>query len=131
MGIDAAKRGGFDLEAPRSWAEDLRAAGFVDIHMRWYNWPIGPWAKQAKNKTIGRYALANFHDAVATTVALFTRILGWSLEEHQVLVAEVRNEQNEQKVHLYQPICFCFARKPPRDEPVDESGESVESGTAN
>lgn len=121
IGIDASKKVGIDLAAPLSWPEQLRSVGFTDIHIRWFNWPIGPWAKQAKNKVIGRYALENFHDAAGATVALFTRVLGWSDEEFQVLAAEVRNEQKEQKVHLYQPVCFCYARKPPLEEHVDSS----------
>jgi hypothetical protein len=120
-GMEGAKRAGVDLAAPLKWAEQLRAAGFIEIHTRWYNWPIGPWAKQKKNKLIGRYALANFHDAAGASVAMFTRVLGWSIEEHQVLIAEVRNEQKEQKVHIYHPVCFCYARKPLLEEPVGDS----------
>ena len=39
--MEAATRAGLDLQAPLSWPEQLRAAGFVDIHVKWYNWPIG------------------------------------------------------------------------------------------
>jgi hypothetical protein len=111
-GLKAASLVGIDLKAPLSWPEKLRAAGFVDIHLKWYNWPIGPWAKQKKNKEIGKYSLANFHDAAATPVAIFTKVLGWSGEEFEELLREVREEQQAQKIHLYHTVAFCYARKP-------------------
>lgn len=110
--IEASKKCNLNLSAPVDWPEMLKAAGFVDIHMKWANWPIGPWAKQKKNKIMGRYTLANMYDGVAAPTALFTRILGWGVDETNTLVAEVRNEHKEQKIHLYQPVCFCYARKP-------------------
>jgi hypothetical protein len=111
-GMEAGQKAGLNLQAPLTWAENLRKIGFVDIHIKWYNWPIGPWAKNKKNKVLGRYTLANFHEAISAPNALFTRVLGWSIEEVQVLVAGIRNEFKEQKIHMYHPICFCYARKP-------------------
>jgi hypothetical protein len=110
--IEAGSRVGIDLKAPLTWPDKLRAAGFVDIHLKWYNWPIGPWAKQKKHKEIGRYCLADFHDAVATPVALFTKVLGWSVEQFEEFLLEIREEQQSQKIHLYQTVAFCYARKP-------------------
>jgi hypothetical protein len=40
-GMEAGARVGLDLQAPLSWPEKLRDAGFVDIHVKWYNWPVG------------------------------------------------------------------------------------------
>jgi hypothetical protein len=119
--MEASTKVGVDLQAPLLWPEQLRSVGFTDIHIRWFNWPLGPWAKQARNKTIGRYALADLQEGVGATVALFTKGFGWSDEEFQVLVANVRKEQKEQKVHLYHPVCFCYARKPPREEHTESS----------
>jgi len=110
--MEAAVRIGINLQAPLAWPDQLRAVGFTDIHIKWFNWPIGPWAKQKKNKMLGRYVFANFYDAVAAPNALFTRVLGWSIDEVNILLAHVRNEHKEQKVHLYQQICFAYARKP-------------------
>jgi hypothetical protein len=35
------------------------------------------------------------------SIALFTRILGWSIEEVQVLLAHVRKEMLQRSVHAY------------------------------
>ena len=109
---EAGQRIGLDFQAALKWPEQLRAAGFVDIHVRWYNWPIGAWAKHDKNKTIGRFLYVDFYEGLDVARLLFTNVLKWNTEEFDALVAEVRNEMREQKIHLYERVCFCYARKP-------------------
>jgi hypothetical protein len=36
------------------------------------------------------------------------------------MVAKIRNEYKEQKIHLYHPICFCYARRPKEPDTEDE-----------
>lgn len=129
LAMEAAATTGANLAAPTTWAEQLRAAGFVEIHVKWYNWPVGLWAKQQKNKVIGHGTLLNLQDGVASSQALFTRVLGWSLDDFNVLVADVRKEQLEQKVHLYQRICICYASKP-AEPPQDDVPPSTAQSTA-
>jgi hypothetical protein len=109
---EAGQRINLDFQAPLKWQEQLQAAGFVDIHTRWYNWLIGPWAKRDKNKAIGRFLYADFYEGLDVARLLFTGVLGWSTEEIEAFIAEVRNEMKEQKIHLYERVCFCYARKP-------------------
>jgi hypothetical protein len=111
--LEVAERIGLNLKAPRSWHEQLHAAGFIDIHMKWFNWPIGPWAKDRKSKLLGKIAFMNFCDGIDTTIPVFMNVLGWKIEEAQVLIADVKKEWKEQKVHCYQQVCFCYAQKPP------------------
>ena len=103
---------GFNVKASLFWPEYLQAAGFVDIHSKWYNWPVGPWAKHKKNKELGKLVFIDFYEGMASTGPLFQKFLGYTAEESQVLIAEVRKEFRDQKVHLYQQCCFCYARKP-------------------
>jgi hypothetical protein len=110
MGV--AEQLGFNVQAPLFWSEYLQAAGFTDIHSKWYNWPVGPWAKHKKNKELGMLVFMNFHDGMAATGPMFEKFLGYNAEEAQVMIAEVRKEFRDQKVYLYQPCCFCYARKP-------------------
>jgi trans-aconitate methyltransferase len=44
---------GLDLQAPAKFADMLRDAGFINVHVQWLKMPIGPWAKGKKNKDIG------------------------------------------------------------------------------
>jgi SAM-dependent methyltransferase len=110
--IEAASRLGLNFHAPLKWADQLREAGFVDIHLKWFNWPVGPWPKGKKNKLMGQWTLADFIDGSEAPIALFTRVLGWSTEEFHSFVAQCREEMKEQKMHIYVPVCFCYARKP-------------------
>jgi hypothetical protein len=103
---------GWDLSAPLMWREYLEAAGFTDIHIQWYNWPVGPWAKYKKNKILGKLTFVDFFDLLSSVGPLFQKFLDYSSEETQILIAEVRKEMREQKLHFYQPICFCYAKKP-------------------
>jgi SAM-dependent methyltransferase len=110
--LDMGSQMGLDLMAPLKWREHLLSAGFREIHMHWYNWPVGPWAKHRKNKVLGKLTFVDFFEGLDSAAPLFQRFLNWSSEETQVRIAEVKNEMKEQKIHLYQRICVCYAKKP-------------------
>jgi hypothetical protein len=110
--IEVGQQMGADLRAPISWHEQLKAVGFTDIHVKWFNWPIGPWAKHEKNKILGRLVYKDFYEGLSSVGPIFMKVLGWSAQEMEGLVAQIKNEFEEQKVHLYQQVCFCYARKP-------------------
>jgi hypothetical protein len=110
--LEAGQKIGLDFQAPFKWREMLQEVGFVDIQIRWFTWPIGPWAKYSKNKVIGRYLYADFYEGLDVARLLFTNVLGWSSTDVDILIAQVRTEMKEQKVHLYERVCFCYARKP-------------------
>lgn len=38
------------------------------------------------------------------SLALFTRILGWSVEELEVLLIDVRKEMKNPRIHAYYPM---------------------------
>jgi hypothetical protein len=103
---------GWDLAAPLKWRHNLEAAGFTDIHIQWINWPVGPWAKGKKNKLIGKLTFMNFFDLLGSVGPLFQKFLDYTSGETEILIAQVRKEMRDQKLHFYQPICFCYAKKP-------------------
>ena len=103
---------GWDLAAPLKWRHSLEAAGFTDIHIQWINWPVGPWAKGKKNKLIGKLTFMNFFDLLGSVGPLFRKFLDYTSDETETLIAQVRKEMRDQKLHFYQPICFCYAKKP-------------------
>jgi hypothetical protein len=115
--MEVGEKMGMDVQAPLSWHRHLQEAGFIDIHSKWTNWPIGTWARGKRNKELGRLAYMDFYDAMPTGVPIFQKILGYTAEEVQVLLAEARKEFRDQKVHLYQQACFTYARKPEELEP--------------
>jgi hypothetical protein len=102
---------GLDLKAPSNFHKLLEDAGFVDVHTKWVNWPIGPWAKGDKYKAIGEMVLEDFTGAMELTVPLY-KAIGWSEEKALGLVREAVKEMKDQKLLMYQPVCFAFGKKP-------------------
>jgi hypothetical protein len=75
--------------------------------------PVGGWPKDPKAKEIGRYERLHMLDAVEPySLALFTRALGWSKEEVEVLVAHVRSDFANPQYHLFSYFHFVSGRKP-------------------
>ena len=74
---------------------------------------MGTWPKDKKLKELGMYQREQMVECVdAFTLGLFTRFLGWDLEETQVLTAQVRDEFRNPKNHLYTVFHFVYGRKP-------------------
>jgi hypothetical protein len=48
----------------------------------------------------------------AYSFALFTRVLGWSTEELQVLLAEVRKDLQNRRFHGYSRVYVVYGKKP-------------------
>ncbi|KAB8236661.1 class I SAM-dependent methyltransferase [Aspergillus alliaceus] len=92
----------------------LGDAAFTNIQVHQEVCPIGTWPKDSRLKEIGRYFRAQFlwGGVEAYSMALFTRFGGWSPEEVEVLLAEVRREVNGNKMHIYTHCSFTTAEKP-------------------
>jgi len=75
--------------------------------------PIGVWPKDPKMKEIGRYERAQVLDGVESyTLAPFTRVLGYSLQETRLLMERVKRELTDPKLHLYSAHYIIYGRKP-------------------
>lgn len=63
-------------------------------------------------KELGAYQQANIIQGLdAFSLALMTRVLGWSSEEVTVLLADVRKELLDRKIHLYGKMYFVYGQK--------------------
>ncbi|KAF2496992.1 S-adenosyl-L-methionine-dependent methyltransferase [Lophium mytilinum] len=101
----AGSKIGLDFSAAASFGPLLQAAGFVDIHQKKLKWPYGPWAKGEKFKLLGKFARQDLNDGLgSSTLALFTRVLGWSREEVEVFNAGVRKELREGVEGVWQNV---------------------------
>ena len=70
----------------------MEDAGFFDVQEEIYKVPIGPWAKRKKFKKLEKYFLAQFLDCIEPfLLALFTRPLGYTVDETKVMVAKIKN----------------------------------------
>ncbi|PGH17064.1 hypothetical protein AJ80_04937 [Polytolypa hystricis UAMH7299] len=85
------------LERPIDIAKDhkkrMEKAGFVDVVEVRQKWPTNSWAKDPELKEIGR-------------------ALGWSKEEVETFLPDVRKDIRDRRIHCYWPIYHVYGRKP-------------------
>ena len=75
--------------------------------------PVGTWPKDPKLKEIGLFEREHMLAAVEPfTLALLTRVLGWSVESTQVFMMNVRKEFQDRQNHVYSYFHFVSGRKP-------------------
>lgn len=101
---------------PITWADNLREkleeAGFVDVHVKDYKWPIGPWAKDPILKEAGRLHHHQWNSGMEGWAMFFLTKYGvpepWTTDEVQVLMAKVRKEIYNPQHHFYQ-VAYVYS----------------------
>ncbi|KAF4227344.1 hypothetical protein CNMCM8980_002705 [Aspergillus fumigatiaffinis] len=113
----ASKKHGKDMTTACTWKEKMEKAGFINVHEDVYKLPQSPWPKDPKLKELGRYHQVNMFEAVGPySFALFSRYLGWSRAEIEVLVAGMRKELREYQIyHLYTKVHVIYGQRPEVD----------------
>ncbi|KAF3481117.1 TAM domain methyltransferase [Arthroderma uncinatum] len=105
------------LDVAKSHKKRMEAAGFVDVVEVVYKWPQNSWAKDPKLKEIGNWTMINMLEGLqALTVGPFTRGLGWSIEEVETFLVDVRANVKDRKMHVYWPMYFVYGRKPEKSQ---------------
>jgi len=94
---------GLEFDMFPQYAGLLEQAGFVNIKTHEAPTPIGTWPKNKRLKQIGLFFEMQFLEGAVDgySLALFTRLGGWTEAETQVLLAQVREETKSKKMHLY------------------------------
>ncbi|KAF8246582.1 S-adenosyl-L-methionine-dependent methyltransferase [Wilcoxina mikolae CBS 423.85] len=96
--------------------EDLEDAGFVDVQVKVYNQPLGPWPKNERLKRIGAMMLLSSETMFsAYGMVAFTRILGMSAEEAERLCTEGKRAVRNKNYHTYNHFYVVYGRKPEGD----------------
>ncbi|KAI9777722.1 MAG: hypothetical protein M1839_008641 [Geoglossum umbratile] len=68
-------------------AAGVKKAGFQNVKEEKFKMPVGPWARDPKLKEIGRWNQLHCEEGIeGWAVALLTRVMGWTLEEVNVLL---------------------------------------------
>ncbi|KAL1966011.1 hypothetical protein VTN77DRAFT_4951 [Rasamsonia byssochlamydoides] len=112
---EACERINQPMNTAETLKERLERHGFVDVRDDVYKVPVGPWAKDPRLKEIGYLMLVHCLEAFeAFTLAPFTRVLRWSMEEIRELMEGVKTELTNGRNHLYVAIHFVYGRKPGR-----------------
>jgi len=113
--VEASQKLGRPLDSSTKYRDQLTEAGFVNIVERHFKWPINTWPKDSQHKLCGAWSHENFLEGVqAVSLMLFTGVLGWSKEEIEVLLVDVRKDSKNRQIHAYWPMYvthFYFCKK--------------------
>jgi hypothetical protein len=83
----------------QKYAED---AGFGNIEVFVFNEPLSPWPRDQYLKKIGEYMLINNETAfMSYGLAMFTRLLGMSVEEATDICMKAVVDSKNPKIHMY------------------------------
>jgi SAM-dependent methyltransferase len=99
---------------PEVLAQQMRDAGLINVHILRFKLPIGPWPKQRDLKEAGIYGLAAMLEGMqGLSLRTFTRYLGWSVEQLELYLVDVRKELRRKSIHSYWPAFCILGQKPP------------------
>lgn len=103
--LEGVKRIGRDPLSPLRLHGLLADAGFVNITENRLAIPANPWPKGQHQKVLGAMEMQNLLEvAHGITMSVFTRALGWSADDVEVLLADVRVDLMDTRIHAYIPL---------------------------
>ncbi|KAL0933378.1 methyltransferase domain-containing protein [Colletotrichum truncatum] len=104
---------GRPFDGAKLYKKQLEEAGFVNVTEVVFKWPQNRWPKHSRYKELGLWTLENITSGLeALSVAVYTRVLGWSKESVDVFLAEVRRDMKNTAIHSYWPIYVVYGQKP-------------------
>jgi SAM-dependent methyltransferase len=100
--MNAAAMIGTSLDKPWHYRQWMEEAGFVNVKEHVIPLPINQWPKDRKLKELGMWEMTNLLEGIeGFSVALFTKVLGWSRAELEVFLAQVRKDVQNRRIHAY------------------------------
>jgi len=94
-------------------ADWLKDAGYINVKQDVYKLPIGTWPKNKDDKEIGAFNLINMLDATeGYTMALYTRVLGKSVEQTQRDIVQIKKDLKKREYHMYFRFFVTYGQKP-------------------
>jgi trans-aconitate methyltransferase len=110
---EAAERNGKPINIGCYQKQLMEDGGFADVTERMVKVPIGQWTRGSALKRIGTMERLHMNESLeAHSLALLTRMLGYSCDQANTLFAMVCNEINDCRLHLYTVYRFLVGRKP-------------------
>ncbi|KAF2753913.1 S-adenosyl-L-methionine-dependent methyltransferase [Pseudovirgaria hyperparasitica] len=100
--VEGARKMGRPVDQSPNYRRWMQEIGFVDIQEQRYVWPTNCWPRDPKLKELGKWSLVNLNEGMdGFTLAIFTRVLGWTKPEVDVLCAQVRADLRNRSIHAY------------------------------
>jgi metalloendopeptidase OMA1, mitochondrial len=113
---EAAMNANQPLRIANKLARWYKEAGFVDVQQHICRIPIGGYLNEAQPKMIGKFWLRQLIEGLpAFTMAYFTRHLGWSPDQVEVYLVEVRKAlkdlETRPRIHAFHQLYVYFRCK--------------------
>lgn len=90
---------------PEVMKRQMEEAGFINVNIVPFKMPLGPWPKDKRLRQAGIYLYSSMYEGLSgLSLRVFTQMLGWSVEELEVLLALVRAEWKRKAMHIYVPM---------------------------
>lgn len=103
----------FHAAADGRLADMMRDVGFVNVTERVLQIPIGTWPKNKVLKTVGLYWRTILIDGIqAIALGPLTRGCGWSREQVELFLVEVRKAYHDNSALAYMPLHLVYGQKP-------------------
>lgn len=114
---EAAEKFSKPMNVAESHKQRLIDMAFEEVKEEIYKVPSSSWPKDPQLKVIGKYNQCSLLLAVeAYSLALFTRVLGWTFERAQAFFVGVRSDLKNPQVHAYTNLYIVYGRKPVKQE---------------
>ena len=118
------EEGAMKMDSPKSLhvadklARWMRDAGYVDVHEQIDRIPMNSWPKDPFLKQVGRLWEANWLDGLSAFSyrLLGPEGLGWTRNEIEVFLIDVRKCIKDRNVHAYQKMYVVYGRRPKEGE---------------
>ncbi len=83
----------------------MQEAGFVNVTEKKIAVPGNPWARGEEQKIRGAMMMTNLLEvASGISMKILAGVYGWSKEEVELFLVEVRNGLKDRKAHGYVPV---------------------------
>ncbi|KAI8666768.1 hypothetical protein NCS57_00903500 [Fusarium keratoplasticum] len=111
--IEATNVFGRGAQSAKKYKQQMIDAGFVNVTEVIYRWPTNRWPADSYYKELGFWCCHNIAGELSgLSMALFTRALGWSSEQVEVFLANVRTDMKDRRIHAWWPIHVVYGQKP-------------------
>jgi len=99
--VDGAAKAGrpwTNTKKYKGWMEEI---GFVDVREELLYWPVNTWPRDPHLKKLGLWFQHDLLEGLNSTRAVLTRGLGWSNEEVEAFLIDVRKDIKDRNEHAY------------------------------
>ncbi len=97
---EAMVKRGMDTALGGRFKYDLSNQGFAKVQEEFMQWPSGPWPEDEAGKKLRRLQIQSVLMALeGLSTMLLTKQLGWTKEEVEALLQEVRRDINDLGQH--------------------------------